>query len=100
MPHRIMEKYLIELPKTIFLPFVKFRTTNHKLIIETGRWRNIAISDRKCKSYKNNSLGDEFHYLFECSFFKSDRELLRKYFYNRPSTIKYSLLMNSNKKKH
>lgn len=94
-----LEKYLIELPKTVYLPLVKFRTTNHKLFIETGRWRNVPISDRKCKKCNNNSLGDEFHYLFECSFFKSDRELLlRKYFYNRPNTIKYRLLMNSNNK--
>ena len=27
----------------------KFRTTNHRLIIETGRWQNIDREDRICK---------------------------------------------------
>jgi hypothetical protein len=38
--------------KDIFT-FCKFRTTNTKLPIETGRWNNIARENRKCQLLSN-----------------------------------------------
>jgi hypothetical protein len=50
------------------LTLSKFRTTNHKLPVENGRWKNIARENRICPLCNNGEIGeigDEFHYLFE-----------------------------------
>ena len=62
------EKYLCELPPSLFIPLCKYRLSNHKLPIEKGRYLNIERHDRKCVYC--NTLGDEYHYLFECTFFQ------------------------------
>ena len=36
------ETFLISLPRSSSIPMVKFRTANHKLPIEVGRWENIV----------------------------------------------------------
>ena len=52
--------------KTIFRKWIaKFRTSNLRLLIETGRCYNIPREDRKCK-FCGNGIGDEFHILFLC----------------------------------
>ena len=42
--------------KDIFI-FCKFRTTNTKLPIQTGRWNNIARENRKCQICQENQIG-------------------------------------------
>ena len=42
-------------------------------------------------------IGDEFHYIFSCSKFDDNRNLLiRKKIRNRPNSLTFSSLMNSN----
>ena len=61
-----LESYMYKLPMQL-LPFlIKFRTSNHKLEIERGRYDNIERSERICKMCSLNVLGDEYHLLFEC----------------------------------
>ena len=57
------EKYLY-LPKNVYYPILKFRTSNHNLPIETGRWSNIPKYERFCNLCSSPAIGDEFHYLF------------------------------------
>ncbi len=68
----------MRLPESKHIPLIKFRTTNHKLPIETGRWNNIELSERKCNKCNMNTIGDEFHYLLECPLLLNDRNLLAK----------------------
>ena len=85
-----IEPYLTSLPKLLYIPLIKFRTSNYKLPIETGRWENINIEDRKCQLCYKNDLGDDFHYLLTCSYFDHDRKnYIKPYFYTRPNIIKY-----------
>ena len=49
----------------------RFRTGNHWLPIETGRWSGVPREDRLCPHC--NSLGDEFHFLFQCVLFSDLR---------------------------
>ena len=42
---------------------LQFRTGNHKLPVEVGRWHKIELSDRKCQLCHASSIGDEFHYI-------------------------------------
>ena len=77
------------------LALMKFRTSNHRLPVETGRYVDIAYEDRKCP-FCINSLGDEFHYLFECTKFKNDRRnFLKPVLYNKPNMMKFISLMQS-----
>ena len=43
-----LENYFLILPKHFYLKMVHFRTGNHKMPVETGRWQNIELDDRKC----------------------------------------------------
>ena len=90
--------YLLKLERSTYLPLVKFRTSNHHLPIETGRWNGIDINDRKCTKCPANEIGDEFHYLLECPYFKEDRvKLIKKYYYTHPNVMKYKELMATHK---
>ena len=60
------ENYLVNLPWPIASVIVKFRTVNHKLAIETGRYININREFRYCELCNMNKLGDEYHLFFEC----------------------------------
>ena len=61
----------------IYLP--KFRFSNPKLPIERVRSEWEKRSGRRCNVC--HVLGDEFHFLFQCSIFIDERKLLLpKYF--------------------
>ena len=90
-----LENYFLVLPKYLYLNMVQFRTGNHKMPVETGRWLNIDYDARKCSVCDKDTLGDEFHYLLECSFFKPERELLiPPQYHKRPNMLKYRQLLS------
>jgi hypothetical protein len=65
----------------------RFRTTNLYLPIETSRWRNIDRENRYCNCQK---LGDEYHYVLECSSLNvKHKQLLPKYFMKRHNVVKF-----------
>ena len=43
------QNYLQKLDSKHYLPVIKFRTSNHKLPVETGRWENIPLDERNCQ---------------------------------------------------
>ena len=91
-----IENYLTLFPRKVYYPIIRFRTTNHKLPVELGRWENVPFDERKCIKCNSSSLGDEFHYLLECNYFARERHMfLKKYFYKHPNIIKYKKLMTS-----
>ena len=65
-----MEKYLLVLPPNLSRPLCKFRTCNHQLPIQQGRYSGIDRLERYCTLCNCNDIGDELHYLFKCIFFK------------------------------
>jgi hypothetical protein len=77
----------------------RFRTANNKLPIEIGRWNNTNRNKRMCTHCNKNELDDEFHYILDCPFFEQDRTIyIPKYYYSRPTILKYKLLFSSKKK--
>ena len=52
---------------------VKLRISNHKLLIETGRYNNVPRSDRLCTICGHN-VEDETHFLFHCPRYSSLRD--------------------------
>ena len=74
-------------------PFIRFRTRNHRLPIEVGRWSGIPINQRICSFCDER--GDEFHYLLKCKHFEPERKrYLKSYYYVRPNIIKFDQLVN------
>ena len=51
----------------------KFRISNHKLLIEYGRYQNIPRDERHCKTCGTGAVEDEFHFAFECPSYSSIR---------------------------
>jgi len=93
------EEYFNILDEQNSLLSCKFRTTNHKLPIEKGRWSNIPRENRYCELCQNNQIGDEYHYIFECTNLSEKRNsLLPKHLIERPNIIKFKNLMTSKRK--
>ena len=75
------ETYLIELSRKDATSLCKFRTGSNKIPIITGKFNNIDRDKRICPLC-NSDIGDEFHYIFICTFFETSRnKLIRQYEY-------------------
>ena len=93
------EEYFNILDEQNSLLLCKFRTTNHKLPIEKGRWSNIPRENRYCELCQKKQIGDEYHYIFECTNLSEKRtSLLPKHLIERPNIIKFKNLMTSERK--
>lgn len=74
----------------------RFRTSTHKLPIETGRWNGIERSNRLC-NLCNRDIGDEFHYILFCTVLKNKREkYIPKFYFFRPNIVNFDELFSSN----
>ena len=58
---------------------MKMRTSNHHLPVETGRWCGTPLNERVCLLCNNGKIGDEYHYILECTAFSE----IRKNFYTK-----------------
>ena len=93
-----LEPYLLKLSRDVFRYIVKFRCSNHKLAIETGRYSGIDRNLRYCDMCNLDVLGDEYHILFQC--IKPDIVTLRqqcipRHHLHRPSMFKFVQLLQS-----
>lgn len=90
------EKYLTQLPDDLRKALCNFRCLNNRLPVEKGRFWGVDRDDRICDICNCNSIGDEFHYLFECSFFNNERKQFIPHEYIvKPNTNKFCQLFNS-----
>ena len=92
------EEYFNILEDRDVFTLCRFRTLNHSLPIENGRWFNIERGERKCNLCTRNDIGDEYHYIMECPKFAAERRLfLPKNLTVRPNVLKFGALFNSKK---
>ena len=61
------EEYFNILSTADAIKLCRFRTTKHYLSIETVRCRNVDRGNRYCNICNYQKLGDEYHYVLECS---------------------------------
>jgi hypothetical protein len=88
----VIEPYLSLVPRNVYKVILKLRTSNHHLPIETGRYSNIDRRLRICQICTDRKVGDEYHYLFECSnpvIVAARNEYLPIYYHENPSTVKF-----------
>ena len=55
--------------------FVNYRLRNNRLPVETGSWIKNYRNLRKCNLCNDNDVGDEFHFIYRCSFFDEERKI-------------------------
>ena len=92
----VFEQYFHLLSNDLAMAFCHFRCLNHKLPIELGRFWGVERDDRNCELCRVNRLGDEYHYLFECSYFDEQRRLcLPRGLPRHPSTVIFGKVMNN-----
>ena len=95
-----LKGYLLNLPSQYMFSLCKFKCANHKLPIVTGRYEGTPIDDRICPLCDTNEIGDEFHYLYKCSYFTDLRSrCLKRRYYTRPNMEKTEQLFNVTNKK-
>ena len=70
-----MNDYIKFLPNKQVKILTAFRTRNHRLPVELGRWSSIPLSERICLLC-NSEIGDEFHYIFKCPHFSESRKII------------------------
>ena len=61
----------------------KLRVSNHKLMIELGRYNHISRDDRICPVCGSNKIKDEIHFLFYCSKYS----IIRDNFFHKIQTL-------------
>ena len=73
----------------------KFKCANHKLPIVTGRYEGLPVDERICTICYSPDVGDEFHYLYKCTYFNELRiRCLKRRYYIRPNMEKTEQLFN------
>ena len=71
-----LEKYLVDIRNTeVRKQVTKFRLSNHRLRIETGRVENISAEHRYCPFCKS-AVETEAHMLLSCPIYKESRLVL------------------------
>ena len=84
------------LPYDLTSALCHLRTLNHKLPVEHGRFWGVDRDDRICELCFSNMLGDEYHYLLECSYcVDQQKAYLPKDLVRRPSVIGFEEIMNT-----
>ena len=89
--------YLSELDFSNRLILTKLRCSNIKIPNNMSRF-STDDTEKKCKLCCKDMIGDEFHYLFICSFFETDRsKYIQSYLTRQPNAETMSELFNSKK---
>lgn len=88
------EHYLTKVPDKLRKFLIQFRTRNHKLPIETGRWRRVPRENRKCHLC-NLDIGDEYHYLLVCRNLNNLRkQYIDTSYFRKPNILTFHSLLN------
>jgi hypothetical protein len=93
------EHYFRILEDKVSYTLCKFRTTKHKLPIETSRWNNIDGVNRICTKCDNITIGDEYHYTMECKHISKFRNMfIATNVRERPNIPKFKQIMSAYQK--
>ena len=80
--------------------FTKLRCGSLNIEVNAGRYQGIPRDRRYCTFCNTADVGDEFHFLLICPFFREIRSLfIPSYYYEFPCTDKFYEMLRSNNKK-
>ena len=69
-----LENYLTVLSFKCRKSLAKFRRSNHNFPIEKGRRHGIPRKKRIGTLSNTNAIGDEYHYMMECTYLELERK--------------------------
>ena len=93
------KRYLNYLPDDLRIALSK-RCVYHKLPKERWRFWGIARDDRVCELCNSAKLGDEYHYIFECTYLRTERHrFIPKNFRKRTNVHMFFELFTSSDKR-
>ena len=96
-PYFQFENYLRVSPNFLHL-FARFRTLNHRLPIQTGRFNYIPRCERLCNKCDLLDIGDEFHYILKCPYF-AEKKCIHKSYLKNTNVMKFNnLFCNTNRR--
>ena len=91
-------KYISLMSNRLCKILMRFRTRNHILPIEIGKWNGTSLHERICPMCLAD-IGDEYHYILICEHFRHERiNYVKQYYYRHPNVIKFTQLMNTENK--
>ena len=90
-----LENYWYILPKHYALSMFRFRTSNPKIPVETGRWTKTPLHERICELCNTNEVGSEKHYLMSCPYFDNERSSLIIHRYMSNTHQSFSTLLKT-----
>ena len=82
------EEYLTYLASILRQRVLKFRLSNHRLLIQQRRSLGIPSGERICTICDSGEVGDKFHYLLNCSnenFKRNSTMYVNKYYTHHPN---------------
>ena len=81
---------------SVFCHLVLHCLINHTFPINWERYLGTERDDRICELCRFHRLGDEYHYVLECTYFDDLREKsLPRDLFAAPSTVKFQTVMSS-----
>ena len=91
-----LEFYLTNLSPLFRLYMCRFRCVYNRLPVNKFKSRNETVIDKSCKLCDLSDVGDEYNFIFKCSYFEIERNLyLKRYYRINPSTNKMQQLFCS-----
>ena len=69
-----MEFYLKNLELKDRINLCKFRCGNSLIPVVSGRFYGVDFEDIICNLCDKREIGDEYHYVMSCTFFKNERK--------------------------
>ena len=95
-----LENYLVDYSSRIKTTLCKFRTANHRLPVEVGRWQRIEYDQRICNLCNSNNIGDEYHFLLECESLQAIRsKYIPQYYWKYPNNYKFLSIIKTSSRK-
>ena len=89
------ELYIKKLPTFLAITLMKFRCRNTKLPVFKNRYD--PLHSTSCTLCDSGQIGDEFHVLLNCEFFKEERKImLGKERFQHANMLLFSEIMNYN----
>ena len=92
-----LELYLSTLSSSLAISLFLFRTANHKLPVEFGRWNGTPYTERKGTKCMSSAICDEMHCLFSCPYFKALWQTFIPENYSN-NTFNFNMLLNESDK--
>ena len=97
-----VEFYLSKLPESLRPYISKFRTSNHRLPIQRGRYDRTPREERLCTLCDEQLVGDEFHFILVCKNLQLvdlRNQYISPYYRNIPSLGKLTELFENKGRK-